>query len=385
MRNRLSNSVARDLMRSGRSAEDVARVMDELMTLVDPLVHGKMPVAGGTYQEIPDSRRRGLEESAKEYLRSQAGGNWKMVDEASGLIDVISNYGKHEAKERGGSTAIMMLLGNLVRSMDSLTVDLKEIPPSTEVSSAKGKAQIGPGYYELIAVGEKDGEPKSKSILDMKLGDADPDEIGGRLNDAIGKLYSTQNSRGGWLRTLLSDPLEGTRESSEGKETSYKTHFNLGAELIGTTIDALTQAYRQIGTLASSQTMPQVSSIFDGLIPELKQSQRAMQRASMGMETLDLGQFEPEVKAAAVVVSEEGRQMRELLIDASIALQALKQNLVSKVADPSYHGNSENDRELKMLRWEVALAMGNASRGIEAIRRLLNDSGYWLLTRDESP
>jgi hypothetical protein len=131
--------------------------------------------------------------------------------------------------------------------------------------------------------------------------------------------------------------------------------------------------------------MPQVSSIFDGLLPDLKQSQRAMQRASMGIETLDLSPFEPEVKEAAVAVSEEGRGIRELLIDASMELQALKQNLASKVADPSSPGSNKNDRELKLLRWEVSLAMGNASRGIDAIRRLLNDDAYWSLTRPESP
>lgn len=385
LRNRLSNSVARTLLKAGHSYEDVARVMDEMMTLVDPLVHGKMPVAGGVYQDIPDARRKGLEEAAKDYLRSQAGGNWKMVEEASGLIDVISSYGKHESKERGGSTSIMMLLGDLVRSFESLTVDLKEIPPNTEISSAKGKIPIGPGYYELVATGvnKKDGESTSKSLLDIKLGNADPDEIGGRFNDAIGKFYSTQNSRGGWLRTLLSNPLEWAQGPSEKKVTSYKSHFSLGAELIGSAIDSLTEAYREIGKLASSQTMPQVSSIFDGLIPELKQSQRAMQKASMGMETLDLTAFDSEVKKAAIVVPERGRNMRDLLIDASAALQSLKQNLASKVAEPS--SSKDDNKELKLLKWEVTLAMGVASRGIEAIKRLLANNDYWLVVKNEIP
>jgi hypothetical protein len=372
LRNRLSNSVARTLLKAGRSYEDVARVMDEMMTLVDPLVHGKMPV----------------EEAAKDYLRSQAGGNWKIVEEASGLIDVISSYGKHEAKERGGSTSIMMLLGDLVRSFESLTVDLKEIPPNTEISSAKGKIPIGPGYYELVATGvnKKDGESTSKSLLDIKLGDADPDEIGGRFNDAIGKFYSTQNSRGGWLRTLLSNPLEWAQGPSEKKVTSYKSHFSLGAELIGSAIDSLTEAYREIGKLASSQTMPQVSSIFDGLIPELKQSQRAMQKASMGMETLDLTAFDSEVKKAAIVVPERGRNMRDLLIDASAALQSLKQNLALKVFNTAEPSSSKDDnKEIKLLKWEVTLAIGVASRGIEAIKQLLANNDYWLVVKNEIP
>ena len=358
---------------------------------------------GSDLRDLTDEERGAVATRAKSILkRIPKPLPDKVLSRIGSFVGIIDDYSKGETQESDPATGakgirpeitMMMALSDLVDDSDELSIRLAEMDPKERVRTEKGEKPRGPGWYKVLATRTKDGKPEEDWFLNIYVQRRDPKEIEKALNDSVGKIRASKSrgraeGKGEWVRAIREDPMESLATRRQIPEPRYSRSFHQAQEAVSGAAERIGELREEILRLvrkfpAADLSLP-ANALLD-VVNELSQSAEALGQASLGRETIDLGQFEARAAALGVPLRAEARGIDQGLRDAKAVLLALVAELGKLLPKDGRAErptalvpiDDQGDMEKRLLGWEISLAAGIANRGVRSIDEVLGDGTFW--------